>query len=194
DARTSPPQLPQRVIGEARANLRLGVGDDDARMPRQGATSRHARLERRRRLRVLKRIAGRDEPPESIEPQAPQRDPRDREMTRMRGVEGAAKQADAQPRRMRGKTRDLVGRAALRQAVALADAVAPRKRQQVSRRQMTRMREATKTHVSKKRIRRTKLVSQMNKATEYLFLRFESSATQILSNSSPSHFALRLVG
>ena len=55
--------------------------------------------ERRQLARVLQRIAGGDEPPDAIEPQAPQGEQARRSMPVMGRIETAAKEADAHARR-----------------------------------------------------------------------------------------------
>ncbi len=52
-------------------------------------------------MRVLERIAGRDEPPHAVETKPPHRQQTGRAMRRMRRIEGAAEQADAHAARVR---------------------------------------------------------------------------------------------
>ena len=77
--RGAPPQPGDRLVGEARADLRLEAGDGDAR------DRAPARAPPRSAHRIsaspavdFERIARRDEPPQPVEAQPAQREPRDR--------------------------------------------------------------------------------------------------------------------
>lgn len=97
-ARAAPVQEAQRIGGVARANLRLEPHDDDARIARDLARRRNARGERGQSVRIFQRIAGRDEPPQPIEPQPRERNAGNKRVAFVRRIERAAEEADAHAR------------------------------------------------------------------------------------------------
>ena len=75
-----------RVAGTARAQLRLDPGNHDTRIMDDALRLRDTLGQRRRPVR-FQRIAGRDQPPDPVQPEPPQRHFGDMDMALMRGVE-----------------------------------------------------------------------------------------------------------
>jgi hypothetical protein len=84
-----------RIMGEARADLRLKACHSDARIARHRARGFDAKRQGRQSVNGLERIARRHQPPQSVELESPQRQPRDKQMAVMRWVERPAHQADS---------------------------------------------------------------------------------------------------
>jgi hypothetical protein len=97
EARTRklPQQASQRIDGVACAERDLDRACDDESSVRDGARGRQTFAERRHSALRFQRIAGRNQQPYLIEPQTLPREIDDMAMTRMRGIERAAEQADA---------------------------------------------------------------------------------------------------
>src|ERR1700756_1174718 len=82
-ARAAAYQIRDSLIGVMAADLRLEVGDVNARMIGERPCGRHALRQRRQAARVLERIAGGDEPPDAIEAKPPHRQQAGGAMRRM---------------------------------------------------------------------------------------------------------------
>jgi hypothetical protein len=82
-----------RVAG---ADLRLDIGDVDARMPGTRPRRRDAGSERGQFPDILQRISGRHQPPDAVEAKPLHCEQADGTVRRMRRIERAAKQPDAQ--------------------------------------------------------------------------------------------------
>src|SRR5208282_5822015 len=80
----------------------------DARAGDEAPRRGDAFLQRRQLVLRLERIARSDQPPDAIEPQAPERQPSDEHMAFVGRVERTAEQADAHARRERRQTRNLL--------------------------------------------------------------------------------------
>ena len=89
------------VIGISRLNDSFETGHIDARMMRQRAGGGDALADRPEPAAVLERIAGRDQPPDTIELEPLESEQAGAEMRQMRRVEGAAEQADLHAGRVR---------------------------------------------------------------------------------------------
>src|SRR3984885_361193 len=106
DARRSALKPAQRVIGEARAYLRLNVGDHDARPDIEPARGLDAGVERRQASQRFQRIAGRHQPPDAVEREPAQRKTRDERMPLVRWIERSAEETNAHSRRERRQARN----------------------------------------------------------------------------------------
>ena len=89
-----------RVVGVARADLRLDGADIDARMLRQGTNGGYPSLKGLQVARVLERIARRNQPPDPIKADPLHGEETRRQMRPMRRIERPPEQPDLQSRRM----------------------------------------------------------------------------------------------
>ena len=92
------------VGGLARAQPRLDIRDDDARVG-QDLPGIGQPAGKRCGTARLQRVAGRDQPPDTIQPEAAQGGAGDGDMAFMRGIEGSPKKADRHPGQRNGKPR-----------------------------------------------------------------------------------------
>jgi hypothetical protein len=93
--RKLPQQVPQRIDRIACAECGLDCACHDAASVRDGTRGCHALGKRRHPALRLQRVAGRNQQPYLIEPQAPSREVDDVAMPRMRRIERTAEQPDA---------------------------------------------------------------------------------------------------
>src|ERR1700722_1705796 len=95
DARRSALEPAQRVKGEARAYLRLDVGDHNARPDVEPARRLDAGVERRQASQRFQRIGRRHQPPDAVEREPAQRKPGGERMSLMRRIERPAEEPNA---------------------------------------------------------------------------------------------------
>src|SRR5690348_1413952 len=103
DARAAADQPADGVIRVSRLDDGLEAGHVDARVMRERAGGGNSRRQRREAIRVLERIAGRDQPPDTVEAETLHREQRRADVRFMGWIERSAKQADGHAARMRGE-------------------------------------------------------------------------------------------
>ncbi len=103
DAGASGQQPRYRIVGVSRLNDSFETGDVDARMAGKRACGGYSIGEWSKAPRVFERVAGRDQPPDTIQPQALECEQRRSQMGLVRRIESSTEQPDPHAGRMRGK-------------------------------------------------------------------------------------------
>jgi hypothetical protein len=102
DTRASGQQPRYRIVGVSRLNDSFETCNVDARMTRERARRSDSVNKRCQAARIFERVAGRDQPPDTVQPEPLEREECGCKMSLVRRVESSAKQADPHAARMRG--------------------------------------------------------------------------------------------